>query len=666
MTLLAGAFLAGLVALAVPLWLHRMSQREPSERDVSSLMLMRETDEPIRTRRQLAHKVLLALRLAALAVVTLAFAEPVLEMATHLGPETRDRARLVVVDTSLSMQHDQAWRQATQVVDQLVGGSDDAYVALGDERLTLVDDIRSAEPGFTRFDFAGLPARLDGLIASLPDRDRDWEVHLVSDFQASAVPARFNALVEGTKWPYVLHRVGGGVDNWTITSAAVQDGRLEAVVAGHGVTRDIDVVLRLDDSEIGRTTVAAAAGTPTVARFDVRDGALPGRGPALLEVGLAAVDAIVADDVFRLVKPADDATTVAILRGGSDEGDTTARQFLIAALKANGIAAPVEVDTAGDWPRSVDAAIVVDPGEISTPLQRRLDRHLDEGGGTLLIVGPRLQGMGALPLGGDTLTGSIVGGVRSVVALDTEHPLAQTSFRAVGVERSLSLPTRPGETILALVAAESAGHRSEADAPFVVEKRIGKGRLLVLLTALDREWSSLVLRPAFVGFVRNAVDYLAQNLPLAAAAGQAVSIPASSAQIFDADGQRVLALGNTTTRPVVRIPRPGFYTVRAPGREASMAVNIDPRESDLRSVEPELLERWQAATTTAPDDALRSQDGLEGEQAEPRWRPLAPWLLILAAVLLLIESLAANIGRLESGVRGLVLSRLGWRQGATA
>ena len=666
MTLLAGAFLAGLVALAVPLWLHRMSQREPSERDVSSLMLMRETDEPIRTRRQLVHKVLLALRLAALAVVTLAFAEPVLEMATHLGPETRDRARLVVVDTSLSMQHDDAWRQATEVVDRLVGESDDAYVALGDERLTLVDDIRSAAPGFTRFDFAGLPARLDGLIASLPDRDRDWEVHLVSDFQASAVPARFNALVEGTKWPYVLHRVGGGVDNWTITSAAVQDGRLEAVVAGHGVTRDIDVVLRLDDSEIGRTTVAAGAGTPTVARFDIRDGALPGRGPALLELGLAAADAIVADDVFRLVKPADDATTVAILRGGADDGDTTALQFLVAALKANGIAEPALVDTAGDWPRSVDAAIVVDPGEISTPLQRRLDRHLDEGGGTLLIVGPRLQGMGSLPFGGDTLTGSIVGGVRSVVALDTEHPLAQTSYRNVGVERSLSLPTQPGKTILALVAAESAGHRSEADAPFVVEKRVGKGRLLVLLTALDREWSSLVLRPAFVDFVRSGVDYLAQNLPLAAAAGQPVSIPASSAQIFDADGERVLALGNTTTRPVVRIPRPGFYTVRAPGREAPMAVNIDSRESDLRSVEPELLQRWQAATTTAPDNALRSDEGLEGEPAEPRWHPLAHWLLILAAVLLVIESLAANIGRLESGFRKLVLARLGWRQEATA
>ena len=665
MSLLAGAFLAGLAALAVPLWLHRMSQREPAERDVSSLMLMRETDEPIRTRRSLAHKVLLALRLAALAVVTLAFAEPVLEMATQAGLEARDRAKLVVVDGSLSMRHGDAWQQATRVARDLVDASDEAYVALGTERLTLVGDIRSAAPGFTRFDFAGLPARLDGLIASLPDPERDWEVHLVSDFQASAVPARFNALVEGTKWPYVLHPVGAEVDNWAVTSAAVQGGQLEAVVAGHGVSKNIDVVLRLEDSEIGRTTVAAVAGTPTVARFDVQNGILPPRRPALLEVGLVADDAIADDDVFRLVQPAQDATTVAIVPGGAGESDTTALQFLVAALKANGIAEPIRVDTAADWPRSVDAAIVVDPGEIPTPLRRRLERHLDEGGGALLIAGPRLQRMGSLPLNGDTLTGSIAGGVRSVAALDTEHPLAQafqSAVPAVEVERSLSLPTRSGETILALVPRSSTGHRSEVDAPFVVEKRLGKGRLLVLLTALDREWSSLVLRPAFVGFVRSAVDYLAQNLPLAATAGQAVSIAASSAQIFDADGQRVLALGNTAERPVARIPRPGFYTVRAPGREASMAVNIDPRESELRSVETELLERWQAATETG--EAMRDQEGRLSERAidsmadESLRYPLARWLLVLTAVLLVIESLAANIGRLGW--------KVDWRGGATA
>ena len=643
MSLLAGAFLAGLAVLAVPLWLHRMSQREPAERDVNSLMLMRETDEPVRTRRSLAHKVLLALRLAALAAVTLAFAEPVLEMASPGNPETRDRARLVVVDGSLSMRRDDAWRRATRVVGDLVDESDAAYVVFGSDRLTLIGDIQTAEPGFTRFDFAGLPARLDGLIASLPARERDWEVHIVSDFQASAVPARFNVLVEGMKWPCVLHRVSGQTDNWTIESATARDGQVEAVVAGHGVTENIDVVLRRDGSEIGRKTVAAVTGTPSVARFDVPQ---PGREAMLFELDLDVSDAIVDDNVFRLVQPAEDATTVAILPGGSDEGDTIALTFLGAALKANGIAEPVRVDTAGDWPQTLDAAIAVDPGEISTPLRRRLERHLGEGGGTLLIAGPRLQRAGVLPLDGDTLTRSIAGGVRSVVAVDAEHPLAQTSYGAVEVERFLSLPARPGETILALAQAESAGHRAEADAPFVIEKRIGKGRLLVLLTALDREWSSFVLRPAFVGFVRNAVDYLAQNLPLAATAGQPISVPASSAQIFDVDDQRVLALGNTSTRPVARIPRPGFYTVRTPGREASMAVNVDSRESDLRSVPNELLERWQAATESASGGATQVQGGPDREPAEILWHPLAPWLLVLAAVLLLVESLAANVGRL--------------------
>ncbi len=641
MTLLAGAFIAGFAVLAVPLWLHRMSQREPAERDVSSLMLMRETDEPMRTRRSLAHKVLLALRLAALAALTLAFAEPVLEVARLADSGRPDRARLVVVDGSLSMRRDDAWRQATKVVDGLVEETDTAFVALGGDRLTLIGDFRTAEPGFTRFDFAGLPARIDGLIASLPARERDWEVHLVSDFQASAVPQRFNALVEGMKWRCMLHRVGGEADNWTIESATIKDGQMDVVVAGHGVAKEFDVVLRHNDKEVGRKTVAAVPGAVT--RFGVP---MPGREAARFVVSLAANDAIADDNVFRVIQPAEDATTIAVLSGGGGATDNAARNFLGAALAANGVANPIAVDSAGDWPRSVDAAIVVDPGEIPTPLRRRLERHLDAGGGTLVIAGPRLQAAGVLPFGDDTLTRSIGGGVRSVVAVDTEHPLAQTSYRAVDVERSLSVAARPGETILALAPAQSAGPVSDVAAPFVVEQRIGKGRLLVLLTALDPEWSSLVLRPAFVGFVRNAIDYLAQNLPLVATAGQPISVPASSAQIFDADNHRALALSSTATRPVARIPRPGFYTVRAPGREASMAVNVDARESDLRSVPDELLERWQAATEGAPGGVAQVHNGVDGEAAEAAWQPLAPWLLVLAAVLLLVESLAANVGAL--------------------
>ena len=655
MSLLAAAFLTGLAALAVPLWLHRMSQREPAERDVNSLMLMRETDEPIRTRRTLAHRLLLAIRLAALAALALAFAEPVLRTASPGDAEPRNPARLVVVDGSLSMRRDGAWAQASQIAQNLVEEADEAYIAFGGDRLVLIDDIRSAEPGFARFDFEGFPARLDGLIATLPNRDRGWVVDVVSDFQTSAVPARFNALVEGMRWPCVLHRVGAAADNWTIESAAERDGRLEAVIVGDGESRNIDVVLRSGGVETARTTVAAATGTQAVARFEIPvsgDERGAGRGSELLEVSLATRDAIMDDNVFRLVQPAEDATTVAILPGGAIDGDSAALRFLGAALRANGIVEPVRVEGAADWPQPVDAAVIVDPGDIPEPVERRLRRHLNDGGGALLIAGPRLQRAGTLPFAGGSLAGSIAGGVRGVVAVEPEHPVAGVSFQGVEVERSLSVAARPGETILALVPAESAGHRAAVDAPFVVEKRFGKGRLLVLLTALDREWSSLVLRPAFVGFVRDAIDYLARTLPLAATAGQPIAIPASSAQIFDSDGDRVLTLGNTTARPVVRIPRPGFYTVRAPGRETFMAVNLDPRESDLKSVPTSFLERWQAATATAGDEATRIQAASAAGQGALGWHPLAPWLLILAAVLLVVESLVANVGRVELGAFG--------------
>ena len=120
MSLLAGAFLAGFAVLAVPLLLHRLKERSPAETTVSSLMLMREAEEPARTRTALAHRVLLALRLALLAAITLAFAKPVVEVmsAVPIGDEVQP-ADLVVLDVSLSMRRSSAWSEALDVVRDL-------------------------------------------------------------------------------------------------------------------------------------------------------------------------------------------------------------------------------------------------------------------------------------------------------------------------------------------------------------------------------------------------------------------------------------------------------------------------------------------------------------------------------------------------------------------
>ena len=667
MSLLAGAFLAGLAVLAVPLLLHRLKERSPAETTVSSLMLMREAEEPARTRRALAHRVLLALRLALLAAITLAFAKPVVETMSGapIGDEVPP-ADLVVLDVSLSMRRSSAWSEALDVVRDLRG--DDARgegrLVLASDRLTSVSALADAEPGWTRLDFAGLPQRIEAALAAWPTPPGGWRVHLVSDFQASAAPERFNALVEGIQWPVELHVVGAHGTNWAVAANAIpaaavepsaQAGpdvaRIEAVVTGFAAdsreraspARPMVVSLRRDGEEVDRATISVVAGGRKAVAFDV-----PGiaEEAAAWEVRIDADDALPADDVARVVQSARDGRRVAVLAPRVEDGGM---RFLLAALDASGLAKPTLLDLDSVWrPADVDCLILLDPGSLPASTERRLTRYTDAGGGVLAVVGPRTQRARSLPFGGE-VAASPFNAARQVVVRDAGHPLAAGEWGGVTVDRALVLPTGHGQTILSLVP-RTRDPIDVGSLPMVTEQRLGAGRMLVLLTALDRQWSTLVLQPAFVSFVANAVDYLAGEFARAGHAGEPLPVASGNVQLFDAQGVRVLALGDTTggSGNVLRVAEPGLYTVRTPGREALLAVNVDPRESDLAPMPADLLERWRAAAQRGGTIAARpvAQAGTD----EPTGTPLAPMLLALALALLIVESAAANVGRVRPPV----------------
>ena len=677
MSLLAGAFLAGLAVLAVPLLLHRLKERSPAETTVSSLMLMRETEEPARTRRALAHRVLLALRLALLAAITLAFAKPVVETMSvvPIGDEVPP-ADLVVLDVSLSMRRSSAWSEGLDVVRDLRGNDprgEGRFVLAGD-RLTAVSGLDDAEPGWSRLDFAGLPQRIEAALAAWPTPPGGWRVHLVSDFQASAAPERFNALVEGIQWPVELHVVGDHGANWAVAADAIRAkaveqqeqtapdvARIEAVVTSFATesrqrtspARRLAVSLHRDGEEVDRTTVAVAAGGRTPVAFDV---------PAMAEEAVAwevridTDDALPADDVARVVQSARDGRRLAVL---APRAEDSAMRFLLAALDASGFAKPTLLDTDSVWrPADVDCLILLDPGSLPASTERRLTRYTDAGGGVLTVVGPRTQRARSLPFGGE-VGASLFNVALQVVAHDAGHPLAAGGWGGVTVDRSLVLPTGHGRTILSLVprtrgSLQPGSARGlplardrPANVPLLTEQRLGAGRMVTLLTALDRDWSTLVLQPAFVGFVANAVDYLAGEFARAGHAGEPLPVTSGNVQLFDRQGIRVLALGDTAggSGNVLRVAEPGLYTVRTPGRETLLAVNVDPRESDLAPMSADLLERWQAAAErNAPALARPAAQAAPGE---PTGTPLAPTLLALGLALLIVESAAANIGRIR-------------------
>ena len=113
MSLLAPAFLLGLLAIGLPWWLHRLSSDNPNKQKFSSLMFL----EPGEPRRVLAKKVqyllLLALRIGVLALLALAFTEPAIWRSPQAaGDADGARQHLIVLDGSASMNYGDRWDSA--------------------------------------------------------------------------------------------------------------------------------------------------------------------------------------------------------------------------------------------------------------------------------------------------------------------------------------------------------------------------------------------------------------------------------------------------------------------------------------------------------------------------------------------------------------------------
>ena len=69
-------FLAGLVGLGLPIWLHLLRQHKSEPQRFSSLMFFERRTQSSIVHRRLKYFLLFAARLALIALVVLAFAEP--------------------------------------------------------------------------------------------------------------------------------------------------------------------------------------------------------------------------------------------------------------------------------------------------------------------------------------------------------------------------------------------------------------------------------------------------------------------------------------------------------------------------------------------------------------------------------------------------------------
>ena len=126
MSFLSPWFLAGALAVGIPLWVHLIRREQAIKLPFSSLMFLRRIPIKSVSRQRLKYFLLLSMRMLIILLVALAFARPYFPWMT--GPlvgSGDERHGVILLDNSMSMQYGDRWERA-------VAAARDAIAALPD------------------------------------------------------------------------------------------------------------------------------------------------------------------------------------------------------------------------------------------------------------------------------------------------------------------------------------------------------------------------------------------------------------------------------------------------------------------------------------------------------------------------------------------------------
>ncbi|MDH4072223.1 MAG: BatA and WFA domain-containing protein [Gammaproteobacteria bacterium] len=647
MGLLAPLFLAGLVAVALPLWLHRLETQSSNREPFSSAMLLETADRQVHVRKKLKYLLLLSARIALLVMVVLAFAQPFLSRPPAMISATDAGTRVVLVDTSASMGaagvFEQAIAEAERAIDeapadallQIIGAGRSLGIvgSLTNDKAAARASVRTLAPGELRGDYGEIMSAVERVAAGLPP---PVSLHFVSDFQASAMPARFPDVIPAGVAGLTPRVVGTGEPfNWSVDYLRVSADGIDVGVSGIGDRERVGDVELVVDGVVIHAQGLSHSGHQNL-RFDAPEWAA---GESRVEFRINADDDLGADNAWYHVVDNAPPEPVPLITGDPAGLPVT---YLSAALDSTG-RYRVETRVAGEFdPRILSRhrwAVIDDAGYVDRQLETALTEFTGNGGNLLVFAGERAAARESLPVSGHRPTAASLRPADRFLAIgriDTRHPvLAGTDgWQGVAVVRNLPIAELPGDEVLI---------RLSNNEPFLIERRLGGGRMLLVTGALDNRWNDLPVRPVFVSFMVEAARYLSgvgaierthtagASLPLALADG-------SSGQVVDPDGNTVLSLADTTREQQVRLEKTGFYEVHTTEGRTLIAANVDSRESDLAKITQQVLDDWQASTGV---QGVATGAGFTAEV--PQTVPLWQWALMVLALVVIGESILGNM-----------------------
>ena len=625
MGFLAPAFLIGALAVGLPLYLHLLRRNTSTPLPFSSLMLFEPRQQSATRRRRLRYWLLLALRLAVVLLLALAFAEPYVDR--FLVGAAPDKLELVVVDNSFSMRAGtrlaDAKRAAAALLSKRSLRDRAQVVALGAQAHVLTQAtqdagaLRAAVDSIQPSDSRGSFGVLTSAVRSIAENEHvPIELHLFSDLQKTNMPPSFADMALPRNVSLVLHPVAGALaSNWAVESVSApgevwdpRTARVQAVVVGYGTpaaTRTVSFLV--NGNTIATRRVDVPASGRATAEIDSLE--LP-YGFSRCSVKIDAADSLPADDEYVFAIERLDRKRGLFV---SQSADTRSALYFDTALGAAAQSALVldkmTVDRVADVdPSSYAFVVISDVASLPTVFSNRMLEYVRRGGSVLIALGTAAAQQREVPF----FEGSIL--ALRHYSRDVER------FAAVGqTDSSYSPAGSPDEWegvkfyYAALVDERNTRVtvRLQDRTPLLLEKAVGEGHVLLFASGFDNLTNDLPLHPVFVAFVERVIRHLSGNearsgphlvddlIGLRTAKEQAVSV-----EVIDPSGARPLSLREAVSLQSYSLTRAGFYEVRlANGRRDLIAVNPDRRESDLAPIPADVLALWRGSNPETPATA---------------------------------------------------------------
>ncbi len=698
MSFIEPLFLIGLIAALLPILIHLINRKKAVRRVFGPMRFLLQSQKRKAPGFKARQFVLMSIRVVLVALLAMALAKPFFLSDSGLTASERlPSATVIVVDNSFSMEA--RWSEARDALekelsslrtwDQVVVITTNPTVPIQKEKKIEESNKLSNNHDVVR-DYAEtiLVSKEKGNVAAAIERASkiltaselpNHRIAVISDFSMGGFPTHVKPNQPITD-PVDEYRIRPKTtENIALVSVTYEqsgDARdnlwlIRATLKNFGtVPRSEQIELEIDGKSVAGAQISIPPnGIATHVFRHVIEGKERVRG----RVRVSEADQISFDNVSHFVILLRKKINVLVVNGEPNSiSHRDEAFFLERALNPmgsiNGTESNINVSVTtreGLETRMLndyDVVSLANVSRVSPATGKRLLTFVEDGGGLFIAMGDQVdptaynQHLEALlpkPLRGlkrlaNRADPDAPVKITRIATMKTSHPIFRvfelpggTSIRDTEVFSYMLLePSPPGlsDTIMSY----------KDNAPALLERRVGRGSVIMLTTSVDDEWTDFPFRTSFLPMMRRISQHLAKRVnsfdKKAIHIGDEVEL-----EIGSLVRERLIIKTPSDAR-IVLVPMDGKVSFGA--QEAgvyefwaddeddknrldalSFAANFDPEESNLEPIDEAILSQWISA---------EKSDEKSGVKTNERRVNLWPWLLFIVTMMLLLETIVST------------------------